>query len=233
MEPKFFLKSKTALGILTSALGMLLPVFGVHFDPGGAMDVLNQLSMVGGLALSLYGRVKADSPIYFIPKSKGAAALLLLAALLPAMLIGCAGSKVPDSTIQSIGMNVGYASYRLLPASRPVLATVCLLKNAQAPDALSTGLRENLGQVWIEANQIQSADAAMIVLGLNTFFGLLDAQLANEPDSAKALAIGKAAIDGICEGQSRAAKSVGMAILRVPFTAHCSPLILPPLTAHC
>lgn len=63
---KFFLKSKTIIGILISALPTLLPALGFSFSVDDAQMVSTTVDAVvqaGGLLLALYGRFVSDTKI--------------------------------------------------------------------------------------------------------------------------------------------------------------------------
>jgi len=66
MEPKWFLQSKTVLGVVVSMLPALAPVFGLSFGAddtalfGGLVDGFIQF---GGALFALYGRWVAKSPV--------------------------------------------------------------------------------------------------------------------------------------------------------------------------
>lgn len=63
---KFFLKSKTIIGIIVSILPALLPQFGVHFtaDDGALINHVADLTVqLAGAVLAGYGRVVAKDSL--------------------------------------------------------------------------------------------------------------------------------------------------------------------------
>lgn len=62
MENKFFLKSKTIIGVILSVLPALLPALGISFSADDAQMVSSNIDAViqaVGAALALYGRFAA------------------------------------------------------------------------------------------------------------------------------------------------------------------------------
>lgn len=59
---KFFLKSKTILGVILSVLPTLLPALGINFGADDAQMInatLDSLVQAAGALLAVYGRFKA------------------------------------------------------------------------------------------------------------------------------------------------------------------------------
>lgn len=66
MEPKWFLQSKTILGLIVSILPALLPAVGVSFsgdDVGLVNGLVDSLMTFGGALFAAYGRWVAKSPV--------------------------------------------------------------------------------------------------------------------------------------------------------------------------
>ena len=65
---KFFLKSKTVIGIAVPVVFQLLPMFGVSLtgdDTALISQFVDGLMQLGGLGLALYGRFVAKEPLKF------------------------------------------------------------------------------------------------------------------------------------------------------------------------
>lgn len=66
MEPKWFLQSKTVLGVIVSILPGLLPAFGVSFgadDTAMISGFVDSLIQFAGAAFAVYGRWVAKAPV--------------------------------------------------------------------------------------------------------------------------------------------------------------------------
>lgn len=207
MDTKNAIRSMTVQGVLVLGLLHFLPLVGVRPDESSVGSIAEDLLTAGALIWAIVGRFRASTTLTIKPvKSSPVLGILLLAVFIPFVLFtGCAGGpKVPETTIRMIGMDVGYAVYRLVPESRPVLSTICLLSDISDATLLQSRLKESLGQIWTSANSMTSTDSEMVVLGINNLIGTLDLYLANAKGSEEMLIVAKAAVAGICAGESKA-----------------------------
>ena len=72
-NPKWFLKSKTIIGVLAAAIPTLLPVLGVGSDPQDGVliqSVADRVIELGGLGIAVWGRFSASSPVTILPTKK-------------------------------------------------------------------------------------------------------------------------------------------------------------------
>lgn len=68
MASKFFLKSKSILGGLLTALPILAPAFGIGSDDVHLVNqTVDQVVSLSGLLMVIYGRIKADGRVSFLP----------------------------------------------------------------------------------------------------------------------------------------------------------------------
>ena len=70
MEPKWFVTSKTVIGVIVSVLPVLLPSFGITFSPEDGTFVSGNVDMViqaVGAILALYGRFVAKNSLSIAP----------------------------------------------------------------------------------------------------------------------------------------------------------------------
>jgi hypothetical protein len=64
MEQKPWYKSKTLIGLIVAAIGLVAPKYAPLADlVGPVLDSVGQVTEVGGLALAAFGRVKASGQI--------------------------------------------------------------------------------------------------------------------------------------------------------------------------
>lgn len=69
---KFFLKSKTILGVIISTLPTLLPIAGVSFSPEDGqllMGGLDYIVQAAGALMAIYGRFTATDKVTLTPKA--------------------------------------------------------------------------------------------------------------------------------------------------------------------
>ena len=64
-QPKGVFESKTIIGVLVMLIASAIQAIGIdaHIDEGMIVDMLTQLAELGGAALAIYGRFKAEQPI--------------------------------------------------------------------------------------------------------------------------------------------------------------------------
>ena len=70
MEPKWFLQSKTILGLIVSVLPALLPALGISFsgdDVGLVNNLVDSLMPFGGAAFAAYGRFVSTTQVKLAP----------------------------------------------------------------------------------------------------------------------------------------------------------------------
>lgn len=70
VQPKWFAKSKTFIGIAISMMGGLSQTFGWSWWDLISADVLHGIELLftfGGLVFAAIGRVKADAPVKLTP----------------------------------------------------------------------------------------------------------------------------------------------------------------------
>ena len=70
METKWFLKSKTIIGVVISIIPALLPALGVHFTADDASFVSTNVDHIiqgVGAVLAIYGRFVAKGPTTVAP----------------------------------------------------------------------------------------------------------------------------------------------------------------------
>jgi len=213
MDSKNALKSMTVQGLIVLALLHFLPMFGVKWDDSQVGSVADDILTIAAVTWAFIGRLRASTKLILAPQKTASLLLLVLLIPMPLMvfgtlfcLYGCAGKSIPDTTIRAIGMDVGYAVYRLVPESRPVLSSICLLSDINDATLLKDRLKESLGKIWTSANSMTSQDGQMVVLGVNNLVGTLDLYLANAK-AEQAVGIAKNAIAGICDGEARASSS--------------------------
>lgn len=134
-------------------------------------------------------------------------AIVALAIVVALAITGCAGTTTQkqDAIIGIVAQDVGYGVYRAVPDSRPILATLCLIKDFSNPVLVAYRLREAMEQIWTEASKITDQDAQIVLLTLNNLVGLLDAntvlgESASEADIERARDVLKLVISKICEG---------------------------------
>lgn len=72
MEQKLWYKSKTFIGLIVAAIGMLAPKYAPLVDlVGPVLDTVGQVTEVGGLAIAAIGRVKATTQVTLNKPTEG------------------------------------------------------------------------------------------------------------------------------------------------------------------
>ncbi len=69
-QPKWFIASKTLLGVVATILPTLLPLFGIGLDPNDGVlftDLADKIIMFAGAALAVYGRFVASGSLSATP----------------------------------------------------------------------------------------------------------------------------------------------------------------------
>jgi hypothetical protein len=109
-------------------------------------------------------------------------------------LTSCASVPVSNETISTVAMSATYGIYRAVPESRTPLILLCSFTEYDNPGLF----REKVGELWLEIN---NTDMAMLVVTLNTFVALFEANLQGTKDVVPVV---KAAVKGICAGVQQA-----------------------------
>ncbi|MFW5490415.1 MAG: hypothetical protein ACNI3A_18660 [Desulfovibrio sp.] len=114
-EPKFFLKSKTVLGIIIALVGAIVGHFGLPVDDAEIATFSSALLELVGFVLAVFGRVTAKQSLTVKGKCAGKALLLVL--LVPVFLVGagCAEmQKLPVDEQMSVIASHGTKTYESL-----------------------------------------------------------------------------------------------------------------------
>jgi hypothetical protein len=103
-------------------------------------------------------------------------------------------------------MDAGYFIYRGVPDSRPILTSICVIKDLNNPELAAEQIRKALAEIWVKAEKITTKDAEIALLSIKNLVGSFDFFLLNTKDKVKYAEIVKLVIDGTCEGVELAAK---------------------------
>jgi hypothetical protein len=173
LKPWYF--SRTIIGAAIAMIAAALKYFGIALDDASQQDLINLILTVlevGGSALAIYGRVKANTGIKPSGGGAVAGAFLLVAVLSVAGPSACA-SRVAETPAQTVyALKGDFAA--VLPAVRAYVQS----------DQANPAVKKHLQSLTLAADEALDAAETAVIKG-------------DDPIIPAAIAAGKRAIQGL------------------------------------